>query len=183
MKLAKLLDNGEMKMKITGYALREALKQHELRRDTAARTFEGTLKSFPGEVKDKPQDVVKQFLAAETAIAKLQTSQSKYNLLVMVDANGERMTLEEAIKRIGGEARVEKMWRSAAGPRRDRYGSSNIDDVRDPNQIVAITIVTPNEATKLASACSKRAGSYRAAIATGNAREVEIEDLDPALFE
>jgi hypothetical protein len=74
------------------------------------------------------------------------------------------------------------MWRSAAAPNQERYGYSN-DDVRDPNQVRAVATITPNEAAKLASQSAKRAGAYRAVIAVGNAREVEIEDLDPALFE
>lgn len=69
-------------MKITGYAIREAIKQQELRRDTASRTFADTLKVFPGEEKDSPETVVAAFLTAEKAIARLQTAQARYNILV-----------------------------------------------------------------------------------------------------
>jgi hypothetical protein len=175
--------NTEMKMKTTGYGLREAIKQHELRRDTASRAFAGTLKSFADEKKEKPQEVVIRFLAAEKAIARLQTAQMRYNLLIEVEVQTEKMSLAEAIKRIGADARVEKMWRSAIGPAPDRYGSFHNEDVRDPNQVRATATITPTDATKLASQAAKRAGAFRAAIATGNAREVEIEGLDPALFE
>ncbi len=169
-------------MKTTGYALREAIKQFELRRDTAARAFNGTLKAFPDDKKDKPTEVVAQFLTAEKAISRLQVAQMRYNLVVTVEVQGEKMTLAEAIKRIGGDARAEKMWRSAAGPAPERYGYNN-DDVRDPNQVRATATITAGEATKLASGAAKRAGAFRAAIAVGNAREIELEDLDPALFE
>ena len=170
-------------MKTTGYALREAIKQHELRRDTAARMFDGSLRKFPNEDKEHPTKVVEQFLTAERAISKLQTAQMRYNLAVIVDVQGEKLTLAEAIKRIGGEARVEKMWRSAAGPKPDRYGGYRNDDERDPSKVIAAATVSPSEATKLASTTAKRSGAFRAAIATGNAREVEIEDLDARLFE
>jgi len=63
-----------MKMKTTGWSLREAIKQQELRRDTAARAFNGTLKKFDDESKQTPQEVVVQFLAAEQAIAQLQVA-------------------------------------------------------------------------------------------------------------
>jgi hypothetical protein len=169
-------------MKTTGYALREALKQHELRRDTAARSFNGTLKKFPDETKEDPRKVVEQYLAAEKAVASLQTAQMRYNLGVTVEVAGEKMTLADAIKRVGGHARAEKMWRSASGPKEERYNSYD-NDTRDPNQIRAVATLTANEATKLASAAAKKAGAFRQAIALGNAREFELENLDASLFE
>lgn len=170
-------------MKTTGYMLREALKQHELRKDTASQAFNGSLKKFDDETKDSPQSIVEQFLAAERAIAQLQIAQKRYNLAVEVEVLGEKMTLAEAVGRVGGEARAEKMWRSATGSKADRYSFGLNADERDPTKLVAKATVTPSEAAKLASAAAKRAGAFRAAIATGNAREVEIENLSPALFE
>jgi hypothetical protein len=169
-------------MKTTGYDLREAIKQHELRRDTAARAFNGSLKAFPGEEKDTPEAIIAAFSAAERAITLLQTAQMRYNLVVTVTAGGETMPLALAIKVVGGVARVEKMWRSAAGPKEDRYGY-NQDDVRDPNQIRAVATVQVGAALKLASAAAKRSSALRKAIAVGNATEVEIESLDAALLE
>lgn len=175
-------------MKITGYMLREAIKQHELRRDTAARAFDGSLKVFPDEEKDSPSTIVEQFLAAETAVAQLQVAQMRYNLAVTVEVTGQgtyagdKMTLAEAIKRVGGEGRVEKMWRSATGPKKDRYGGYDNDEI-DPTHIRARVVLKASEAVKLASVAGKRAGALRAAIATANAREVEIESLSPTLFE
>jgi hypothetical protein len=169
-------------MKTTGYALREAVKLQELRRDTAARAFTGSLKAFPGEGKEAPQSVVEGFLKAESAIAKLQTAQARYNLTVTVTVEGQSITLSEAIKSIGGVARAEKMWRSAAGPKPDRYASFNEDEI-DPSKVRAKATIAPMEAVKLAAVLAKRAGALRAAIATGNTRELEIENLDPSLFE
>ncbi len=178
-------------MKTTGYALREAIKLQELRRDTAARAFNGSLKAFPQPaelaskvpVKETPQQVVAVFLKAEASIAKLQVAQARYNLLVTVTVEGVTLTLSEAIKSIGGVARAEKMWRTAAGPKPDRYASYSNEDEIDPTKLRAIPTITPTEAVKLAAQVAKRAGALRAGIATGNTREVEIEDLDPALFE
>ena len=170
-------------MKTSGYALREAIGLHVLRRDTSSRAFKGSLKAFPDEKKEKPQDVVEQFLKAERAIAKLQTAQGKYNLLMTVEVSGELMTLSEAIKTIGGVARAEKMWRSAAGPKEDRYSYGDNDTVRDPNQVRAVPTVSISEMVKLATQVGKRSGALRAAIATTNAKEVEIEGLDASLFE
>lgn len=169
-------------MKTTGYDLREAIKQHELRRDTAARAFNGSLKAFPNEEKESPEAVIHAFTAAELAITTLQTAQMRYNLAVTITANGKTMPLALAIKIVGGIARVEKMWRSAAGPKEDRYGYNN-DDVRDPSQIRAVATIQAGATLKLASAAAKQSSALRKAIAVGNATEVEIESLDATLFE
>ncbi len=169
-------------MKVTGYQLREAIKEQELLRDTAARSFAGTLKAFPDETKEAPEAVVAAFRKAETNVSRLQTAQMRYNLAVTVPVLTETMTLAEAIKRVGGEARAEKMWRSAAGPVPDRYGGIHEDNVRDPTQVRATSTITPKVATTHASQAAKRAGAFRQAIATGNAQAVDIQDLDVSLF-
>lgn len=169
-------------MKVTGYQLREARKQWELRRDTSARAFNGALKKFEDETKDTPREIVEQFLTAERAIASLEVAQMQYNLAVHVDVDGKKITLAEAVKLIGGEARAEKMWRTASGPVPERYGYQNSDE-RDPTKLIAKSTITAKEATSLASSSAKRAGAYRAAIAVGNAREVEIEGLDTSLLD
>jgi hypothetical protein len=181
----------EMKMKVTGYMLREAIKQHELRRDTAAKAFDGSLKKFPDEEKESPIELVESFSKAEQAIAALQEAQMRYNLSVKVEVMGQgnyptdkvRMSLAKAIKLVGGAGRVEKMWRSATGPKKDRYGGYRDDDEMDPTRIRAVATIKSSDAISQASRAGKAAGSLRAAIATANAELVEIEDLSPALFE
>lgn len=168
-------------MKTTGYALREAIKQHELRKDTSAGAFDGSLKKWPGDEKEHPTKVVESFLMAEAAIARIQTAQARYNLMVMVEHDGRKVSLSEAIKLIGGIARAEKMWRSVATPKKDRYAMDR--DERQAGVVVAVATMTTTEAVKLAQTAAKRAGALRAAIATANAQEVEIENLDPSLFE
>jgi len=181
----------EMKMKVTGYLLREAIKQHELRRDTSAKAFDGSLKKFPDEEKDSPVEIVESFSKAEQAIASLQEAQMRYNLAVTVEIMGQgpyptdkvKMSLAKAIKLVGGAGRIEKMWRSATGPKKDRYGYSGSDDEMDPTRIRAVATIKSADAIKQASRAGKVAGNLRAAIATANAELVEIEDLSPALFE
>lgn len=170
-------------MKTTGWALKEAIKEHELRRDTAARSFNGTLKAFADDKKQSPQEVVEEFLARERSIASLQVAQAEYNLKVRVKHDGREITLCEAVKLIGGLGRAEKMYRSATGAKPDRYSSYADTDVRDPKQERAKETISPKEAAVLASAQARVAGRLRAAIATGNGTEVEIESLSPSLFE
>jgi hypothetical protein len=74
------------------------------------------------------------------------------------------------------------MWRSAAGgKRRERYGYD--DDELDPTKVRSKPTITPDTAVKLASSAGRVAGAFRAAIATANAQEIEIENLLPELFE
>lgn len=169
-------------MKITGTVLKEGLTMQKLRSDTAAGAFNGTLMKFPDEEKDTPHKLAEEYLRAEKALAKLQVAQKRYNLAVKVEVLGEVITLEEAIKRVGGPARAEKFWRTAAAPKQDRYGY-RAETTRDATTIVAKSTVSTIEAMRLATQQAKQAGAFRAAIAVGNTKEVDIEDLDPSLFE
>lgn len=168
-------------MKTNGYGLREAIKLHKLRSDEAASSFDSTLKTFESDTKESPQVVVERYLAAEAAVSRLQTAQAEYNLIVKVTVDGVTITLSEAIKRTGGLGRAEKMWRSAASPKKDRYAT--FEDTRDPTREHAKSTITAIEASALASKVAKTASRFRAAIATANTTEVDIIDLDPALFE
>lgn len=173
-------------MKISGYGLREAIKEHSLRSSTAASGFDRTLKAFKSEresgQKDTPQVVAGRFLDAEMAVARLQTVQSEYNLKVTLVFEGETITLTQAVKMIGGLARAEKMWRSVASPKKDRYGYDDVELERDPTKERAEFQITQTEAAVLSSRLARKAGRLRAAIATANATEIEL-DFDPVLIE
>lgn len=165
-------------MKITGYALREAIKQQELKRDTAAASFRGSQTKFPDEEKPTPHQVMTAFATAEGALVALQEAQMKYNLAVTCEVFGEKTTLATAIKTVGAAGRVEKMWKSAVPA--DNYYES---EVRSPDQIRAVRTLKAEEVLSLSIKAGKKAGALRAAIAIANAREVEIENLDRSLFE
>ncbi len=169
-------------MKITGYRLREAIKMHELRRNTWAGQFTDSLVKFKDDDKAHPLAIAKNFHAEEEAVAKLQAVQAHYNLTVMVSILGQKMSLCEAVKRVGGAGRVEGMWRAAAGGKKERYGYGN-DNERDPSKERAHAQMTMTEITKEAQTASKFAGALRSAIATANTQEVEVENLDASLFE
>jgi hypothetical protein len=175
-----------MKIKISGYTLREAIKEHELRSNTAATGFDRTLRIFPSEKgtgsKDTPQVVVDRFVEAEIAVARLQTIQAQYNLHVPVIYEGTTITLTQAIKMIGGLSRAEKMWRSVASPKKDRYAYGDSDNERDPNKERSEAQISQSEAARLSSQMARKAGRLRAAIATANSAEIEL-DFDPVLIE
>ena len=170
-------------MLVTGYQLREAIKRHTLLRDTAAAMFSDSLHKFPGEDKADPDTLLQQFYAADTAIARLQVAQMKYNLAVklVIEMRKEDgpMTLAEGVKRLGGAARCEKMWRSAATPKEKRF---IYEDTRRKDEERAVPALTLTEAAHRASVAAQGAGRLRQAIAVANAREVEIEGLDASLL-
>lgn len=169
-------------MKVTGYQLREAIKQQELRRDAAVRAFPSALKAFPDELPEQsPIELSSLCLEAEARIASLQTAQMAYNLKVRVTVAGENMPLAAAIKLIGGISRAEKMWRSAVAPKVDRYSFS--DETRKTDEVVKRPTISTKDAQARVVALARQTSAMREAIALGNATAVEIEGLDGSFFE
>lgn len=177
-------------MKVNGYRIQQALKTASHLRDVAAAQFDDGKTVFPGEEKVTSEEAFRRFVEAENRIARLQTAQSAYNHAVMVDAvvPGEgvsniitrRMPLAEAIRRVGAAGRMEKMWRSVAVNRTDRY-SYRDEGVRDKDSVYATKTTSPGRATEFALAFSRYAGRLREAIQLGNATELEM-DVDESLF-
>lgn len=164
-------------MKITGYALREALKQHELVKSTAEGEFRGSL-TYTEEVVpvgDSPQEIVSSYEAAELAISKLETAQAMYNLAVTVNFEGKQISLLSAIKLVGFLGRVEKMWKTAI--------ANPVQPVYYENQKPQKRSVSAQEALNFAKAYGKKCNTLRAAIAVANGVEIDIPDLDPSIFD
>jgi hypothetical protein len=78
---------------------------------------------------------------------------------------------------------MEKMWRSIAAPRKDRYSSFDREMTRDKDQERAQRTVSFQEAGERAQQAARFASALREAIQVANATEVEIESLTPDLFE
>ena len=169
-------------MKITGYKLQHRLRELHHLRDMAASQFDHGRSRFDDDNKPTSKQAFDRYEAAEATIAKLQTAQSQYNLALRVDVLGESLTLAEAVKRVGGAGRMEKMWRSIAVQKKDRYGFDN-DEVRDAGSIRAKATVTVDEAAGYAQKAARFASALREAIQVANATAVEIDELDPSLFE
>lgn len=173
-------------VQVSGYTLRGAIKRWELRRDTAAKQFTSTLFAFEGEEKTSPDDVAKQFGDCEAAIAALQAAQSRYNLAVAVIVKtpdvSTSMTLCEAVKRLGGAGRVEKMWRVATNGVKDRYGrGDDVEMERDPERVRAHRVLPVKDTLIRATKAAAFANALRAAISEANANKVDI-DLDAGLL-
>jgi hypothetical protein len=166
-------------MKFTGYQIREALRRWGMKRDMASSQFEGSLKKFDDEDKADPNRVMNDFMLADEKIARLQLAQDIYNLGVMVTIKSrvgtdvKQMSLAQAVKLVGGAGRAEKMWRSAANPSKDRY-SMSADDVRKEGEVRSKPVMAASEMMRRAEEISRYASSLRAAMATGNAVEIEV---------
>lgn len=167
-------------MKVTGYKLREAIRRVELQRDTTAGLFKDSLHVFEGESKADPIDLMKQFRDAEYAAAALQEAQQRYNLRVSVSVYSKALSLAVAVKMLGGAGRAAKMWRESISKKEDRYGN-HLERSKDTE--AATRVVAYSVALREANKADAYAGELRAAIATGNATEMEIESLEPILFE
>lgn len=142
------------------------------------KAFTESLTAFEGEDKGKPEELMKKYLQAEEAIAKLQAAQAQYNTCINCTISpDEVVTLCYAVKALGGLARAEKMWRKAIGndERTHRYYGETRH--RDPNMKYPIAQVSPEAAVEMATVAAKRASAYRAAIAVANAVEFELPSL------
>ena len=170
-------------MNTNGFLLREAIRRWELRRDTFIKAFPTTLYKFENESKANPEETAKAFLDAETAIAKLQCSQSRYNLKVVVNVFDEKITLCEAVKRLGGAGRIEKLWREAVSPKQERY-SYNDPTERDSTKERASWVMDAKGIINRANKAGAFVGALRAAIAKGNGTDVDVSEigLDPTLL-
>lgn len=167
-------------MEVTGYKLREALRNQRTLRDVHAARFNETLFQFESSNKDNPQAVAEAFRKADHAVATLEEAQQLYNQQVRLKAGGETITLARAIKLVGGAGRLEKMWRSAAKDTgRDRYSYREM--TRKSDEIVAQRQVAVDDAIKLATNAAQYASELRNAIAEANATRVNIE-ISPDLL-
>jgi len=172
-------------MLISGYKLREALRNKRTLRDVLATRFNETLWQFIGDpsetVNNRPQETADAFQEADQAVAMLEASQQFYNQQILVTISKQKMTLARAIKLVGGAGRLEKMWRSAATDTgRDRY--SHRETTRKSDDVQATRMVSADDSIRLAQKAAGYASSLRSAIAEANAREIEIADVSPDLI-
>lgn len=168
-------------MKVNGFQLREAIKRHELRRNTSWKQFSELLFQFDSDDLVDVTKIAERFHLADEAVAKLQTARDRFNLTVTARVHGQKMTLSEMVKRVGGAGRFEKMWRDAAGSTgRDRYSYS--ERTRSKDQETAKRIISVDECLKRAHRAAKFAGELRNSIAVANTTEIDM-DLDLSLFE
>jgi hypothetical protein len=171
-------------MKITGFQITYRLRELQDAREVASGQFGDSLFQFPAEVgtKPSPEEVTRLLEEYERKIAVLQVAQARYNLAVQVEVQGRSLTLHEAVKLVGGAARLAKMWKDAAkktGTNPYSYGEMS----RDKDHEYTQRTVSVQECLEYSTRANRWASALRQAIQLGNVVEMEIEGLDPGLFE
>jgi hypothetical protein len=163
-------------MKVTGYKIKEALKLWTSRRDMAAKQFNDSIWQFEDDnLGLSPQDISAMFAKADDAVAQLQSLQQYYNTQVEFEVAGQPMTLTYAVKKVGGAARMEKMWKTAAedtGVDRGRWSTRELS--RNVDSVHATRMVTTKEAVRISEKAAHEASLLRTAIAVANGVEKEI---------
>lgn len=173
-----------MALTVTGQKIKEVLKIKTLELTTVLSTFDESLVSFEGDKgkKDTPQQVMDNVVRLEKEVAFIQTLQSRYNLAVKVKIQHVEITLEEAVKLVGGAGRTAKRWKEVAkGEKKDRY-SSRYDNTRDKDKEYAVPTISKAEALEKAKVAERYASAIRTAIATGNLQQVTFDDIATDLF-
>lgn len=171
-------------MLVTGYKIQQAIRRHTSSLEIANKQFVEGVTYFPSCEKPDILKLFESYAEHEAAIAELQVAQALYNLRVTVtatasDGTEKRMSLHEAVKRVGGAGRGEKMWRTAAkGGGNDRYCNK---DERSKENEYAVPAMNPTDCLQQANRAGRYAGSLREAIQLGNATEFDIE-INPALL-
>lgn len=169
--------------KVSGYKIREAVRQLEVKKSALRNQFNGSFYKFDDEEKDTPLVIGDAIDTIESQIARIQEVQAQYNLAVQVPFKGQEISLLRAIKLVGGKGRIEGMWRKIANPKSRRY--SYDDNVGGPSErrddvTLSKAVLTDSQCTEEAIKAMELAGALRAAIANGNTTEISL-DVDPDL--
>lgn len=178
-------------MQVSGYELREALRNWVTRREILSKQFTKSLWAFPGEdtSANPPEGVALRFQVADRNVATLEEAQQYYNLQVKVCLNCFKdeppsvYTLSRAVKLVGGAGRYEKMWRTAAVDTGDGNRWGDRDLVRRNDETKAERTVPIDQCVRLAERASKFANALRSGIAKANTSFIEIPFLTQDLFE
>lgn len=168
-------------MNVTGYQLQFAIKEWSDRRDLANHQFTDGIYQFPGEDKPKPERAMENIQKAEDVLTQLQVAQMRYNLAVEVMVQGKSMTLAEAVKKVGGAGRVGNLWKSVLMPKRHEFSFEPM--TRDENSERKVVMISTSDAMMHTKKASRYSAALRQAVQTGNATEVDIEGLDPTVFD
>lgn len=169
-------------MKVSGIQLKEAIKMAGLELDIVRSQFNDSLHKFKDETKPHPANVASRIESLEEKLGLLQTAQRYFNLNVTGTFLGREITLENAVKIVGGKGRVAKMWRQAArGAEVDKWDRRQAL-TRKADEEKAEPTITQDEALQKAKETERKASDLRALIAKANAQEIEIEWLDESLM-
>lgn len=162
-----------MGSKVSGYQLRERIRELSSNIEVAVRTFKDSFYAFPGESKPSPTECSERLRKLEVELATAQSEQQRFNQQVRIDVLGQTMSLSQGVKLLGGIGRIEKTWRDATGSN-ERYNGYGNQLVRNTHEVRAERTIPVSQLLEQASASAKFASALRSAISKGNASEVEL---------
>lgn len=175
-------------MQVNGFQIREAIKQHTLKREMAIKLFNDAGFLFPGEVKVSPIDRAKEVQQADEAVAKLETFQQAFNAIQIVLFDGQNITLSQAVKMIAGIGRLENLWKQYASKgltgqdsSRRSYGEASTT-VRKTDEQHATRTIDLETCVELATAFARKQAALRAQIASANGRQIDVPQDLKGLF-
>ena len=149
-------------MKINGYSLRTAIRNCETERDASVAVLSQSLRGHEGPT---TEDLMVKIEVSEKRIARLQAFQTRYNLEVVIDMGSEKISMAEAVKRIGGIERVSAHWRNLM---------SQCSSTAMAAAVVKFDTLVAIEHAKRAST---EASTLRGRMSAANATEIEIPEL------
>lgn len=170
-------------MKLNGYMIKERLKTAKNERDILLQQFKNSLWQFSDSNIGDPRILFKKYSIAEEKVVKIEEIQQKYNLQVMVEANGQERTLLNAIKSIGGIERAHQAWSSAIEDKHTKMSWLSSKLERNKDSEYAQRMIGGEEILESINVLSKSASNIRTAIAAANMIEVEFDDCNRAMFE
>lgn len=166
-------------MKVTGSQFKQAIKTRQVRLRMLIDQFPQALMFFEGdEGRTDPMELEDEITILEGEVIKLQTAQALYNSRVNLEVDKERVTLAEAIKRAGFATKMIALWKLASNNRNFDHRS-----VREKDHVYAVPSVSVDEIRDKIVTYTSLESQYNAAIARGNLEEVEMQDLNPELFD
>ena len=170
-----------MTIEVTGYMIRTGIETATRHRDGLVSLFKNSTKKFSGEEKDDLKAISKNLEQAELNLVELQVIQDLYNQAVVVNNpsfGGDRFTLSQAIKMVGGLSRMEKIWKDA-GETTDRiYGRH---DQRVEGTEYATLAVPVKESTAISESFSKRKSTLSRLISEANGTKINMQVTDGLL--
>lgn len=178
-------------MELTGHRIKNTIKAWELKREALQKRFNEVIYTFPSNgdpsVETKQESLLEvstKLNEVEAAIAKLQEIQSVYNMSVDIKhSENSKFTLCEAIKRIGGAVRMEKLWKKIVAEKEEKsYYSPRESNVRNKDAIYARLSITDEEAMEKALFFTNLSSVLKSAIAEANTVKIEM-DVNQNLFQ
>lgn len=164
-------------MKVTGSQLRNALSAAKSRVKLADVEMAESTFAFDGETK-APLEKETALADAEDRLARLESAQQAFNQATLVVIEGQNYPLAYAIKRVGVEGRMAKLFRELIAPKKERY-SYHDPKVRDTDKVFAKMTITRDQALERHLHHERLAMECRNAISNGNQQEFETELITP----